>query len=131
MHQAGESVEGNLLSVNETDVRLVSEENRNFVFPRAMVTKVSVSKGKKNHILLGGIVGFGLGAVIGAVETPSPPGCLGNDCYTRAENIAYTALGLGLISALVGAFIKTDHWVDVPLDRLTNTPPEATVKSSR
>lgn len=123
-----QSVEGHLVALNDNTFRLVNDENRNLAFPRALVTKVSVSRGKKNHLIQGVIAGAALGALAGVLETPAGPGCQTGDCWTRGENVGYGTLGMSLVGALVGALYRSDRWVEVPLDRLTNTPPEPTTR---
>jgi len=113
------SVTGNLLALDNNRITLVDAENRNLSFPRDTIMRMEVTRGRKGHWLKGMVVGTLIGAVGGAFETP---GCGGNDgdCYTRGENIGYSAGGFGLVGALVGALYKTDQWVEVSLDRRTS-----------
>ena len=112
----GGTVKGNLVALNDKNFSLVSGENQNLSFPRETVTRVDVVKERHRHWLAGTIIGTAVGAGIGAAETP---GCAGNDgdCYTRAENIAYGALGAGIIGALLGALYQTEEWVEISVER--------------
>ena len=68
--------------------------NQSVGFDRARITRLEVATRQKSHWLAGLIAGTVAGALIGAAEQP---GCDQNECYTRAENIGYTATGAGLI----------------------------------
>lgn len=117
---AGRHVKGNLIALNDQSFILVDGDNQQqLTFPRDMVTRVDILHRRKAHTLQGAMIGAGVGALIGAVETP---GCdSSGECWTRGENIAYGALGAGLVGALVGALYRTDEWVEVPVNRLANT----------
>lgn len=106
--------EGTLLAVDDRTFTL-GVSNQSVGFDRARITRLEVATRQKSHWLAGLIAGTVAGALIGAAEQP---GCDQNECYTRAENIGYTATGAGLIGALIGAFIRTDEWAEVPVDNL-------------
>jgi hypothetical protein len=106
--------EGTLLAVDERSFTL-GVSNQSIGLERARITKLEVVTREKSHWLAGLIIGTATGALIGAAEQP---GCDQNECYTRAENIGYGAAGAGLIGALIGAFIRTDQWAEVPVDNL-------------
>ena len=109
--------EGTLLAVDDRTFTL-GVSNQSVGFDRARITKLEVATRRKSHWLAGLIAGTATGALIGAAMQP---GCDQNECYTRAENIGYTATGAGLIGTLIGAFIRTDEWGEVPIDNLAVT----------
>jgi hypothetical protein len=112
------SVTGNLQALDDDRITLIDSENLRLSFPRETVTQLEVSQGRKAHWLLGTVLGTVAGALIGAAD---PPGCdADGTCWTRAENIGYTAVGLGLIGALAGALYRTDQWVEVSVDKNTS-----------
>jgi hypothetical protein len=113
------SMVGTLLASSDRTLTVVVGANQNLSCPRDSVTKVEVMTGRKNHWLMGAIVGAAMGALIGAAETPVCGGGDG-DCYTRGENIGYGSLGFGMFGALIGALCKTDQWVEVPANRVAH-----------
>ena len=88
--------------------------------PLASVTRLDVNRGQKSHALLGAGLGFAAGAV-GAVvycEVVEKGGCELADDDIRLEAALITGAIVGAAGGLVGYFIKTDRWEEVPLERL-------------
>lgn len=106
------TVVGTVVSVDADFLTLVTENQRSVSLPRDDVAKLEISTGRKGHALWGALIGAGAGALIGLAEGADD--CVGDECYTRGENVAYGALGAGMIGALVGALYRTDRWVTVP-----------------
>ena len=94
--------------------------------PFASVTRLDVSRGKKNHILTGALVGLLVGGGVGAIHGSS----LGDDdpepfsiiTLTAEQKAAAWGIGFGAVGLVIGAAIgatkKTDIWKPVPLDRI-------------
>jgi len=88
--------------------------------PLASVTHLDVSQGLKSNAALGATIGVPAGA-LGAVvycKTLDVSGCrLFDDDLTPVVAILFGVLG-GLAGGIVGHFIKTDLWEEIPLERL-------------
>jgi hypothetical protein len=89
--------------------------------PLASVTRLDVSGGQKSHTLLGAGIGLaagGLGAVV-FCEAVEKTGCelVYDDNATLKVALIVGAIG-AVAGGLVGHFIKTDRWEEVPLERL-------------
>jgi hypothetical protein len=112
-----EAVAGDTLVLRAGATRLV---------PLASVERLEVRTGRRSHWLLGGGVGFVVGAgVTYAVLSSGGSTALCNrsqnqDAMSTGECLGLAAaggvVGAGL-GALVGAFIKSDRWEDVAPDR--------------
>ena len=89
--------------------------------PLASVTRLDVSRGRKSWVGLGIFIGVPAGA-LGAVvycKTLDVSGCkLFGDDLTGAVAIAFGALGF-LAGGIVGHFVKTELWEEVPVERLS------------
>jgi hypothetical protein len=92
-------------------------------WPLASVTRLEVSRGRKSNggtgALYGFMAGFGVGAIWGGI---AGEGYMGDAHISAAGSVVFGGLYVGAIGAigglLVGTFIKTDRWEEVPLDRL-------------
>ena len=89
--------------------------------PLASVTRLDVSRGQKSHALLGAGIGLAAGA-LGAVvfcEVVEKGGCelAYDDNATLKAALIVSAIG-AVAGGIVGYFIKTDRWEEVPLERL-------------
>lgn len=89
--------------------------------PMATVTRFEVSRGQKSNLMRGAGIGFAAG-VVGTLV-----GCLGGSCefgdngvYTDLRPEFAIAVGLmgGVVGGIIGYFVKTERWEEVPLDRL-------------
>ena len=105
---------GNILSQDEKTLTIIDDGGQPVKVPREIVTRLDVSWGRKRHALPGLLIGAAAGGLIGAIL----PLCDGyNPCSTRGELLTGGVVGFGAIGALVGAFVKSDKWVEIPLDR--------------
>jgi hypothetical protein len=100
---------------------LVVVEDSTIRIPVASVTRIDVHRGRHGHPWRGAGIGFLAGAATGAVAGA----ILCQDGCIEWDTGAVVALGAAVFSAsgavvggVVGAFIKTDKWEEVPLDRL-------------
>lgn len=109
---------GDIIEIDEQTLTLMSEHRRIVPLPRDLIRRLEISQGRRGHGWWGLAIGLAAGAAIGAAEKPDDQSCVGENCYSRAENVAYGALGAGLIGALVGALYTTDQWIEVPSDHL-------------
>ena len=84
------------------------------------MTRLDVSGGQKSHILLGAGIGFAAGA-LGAVvfcKVVEKGSCELTDDDITLKAALITGAIVGLAGGIVGNFIKTDLWEEVPLERL-------------
>ena len=100
---------------------LVTESNGDILaLPLDSVTTLEVSAGRRSQTGLGANMGVMAGAVMGALwglhsctdeAFVTPEGC------AVVGGVLFGAAG-ALLGALIGATMKTERWVSVPLDRL-------------
>lgn len=88
------------------------------------VERFELSKGTHGHALTGGLIGFGLGALVTTFSA------ITNDTDTSTEFIvlaggAVFAGGGALLGALIGSQAKTEEWNPVPLDSNRRDAPDA------
>jgi len=110
------NVKGTFVAIT-TDSLAVAPEDRigELVLPLASVTSCEVSRRRKSKVLLGAGIGVLLGVSVGvSVISDCGPGV---DCF-GAGTIVYAPVVGAVLGVLVGAFIKTDRWEEIPLDRL-------------
>lgn len=88
------------------------------VVPLITVTRLDVRRGLHSHPWRGVFVGALVGGVAtGAANTGN---CLGWECVRKFANGSIVGLASGAIfGAGIGAFIKTERWEEIPLDRVS------------
>ena len=119
------TTQGNLVAMTSDSVVLnAGASNERLSVPRDLMTRLRVTSGQRGRAgrgaLIGTLVGVGAGAGFGIASCAM----LETGCYEPPTGAV--ALGTGifggiagvLVGATVGAFIKTDRWEEVPLDRL-------------
>ena len=91
----------------------------------ASVTSLEVSRGRMSRTGSGALVGFAVGAVYGAMQGGSwAQGCDEPHFWPCSDPAAMAVLGvffggIGMgMGAMIGGFIRTDRWEEVPLDRV-------------
>ncbi len=110
----------------KADTLVVQSNGDTLSVPVDLVTTLDVSRGRKSNAATGAGIGLVVGMVTGAVlGYASFEECV-SFCIASVDGRGETAivgavlLGLGgiVVGAVTGAFIKTDRWEEVPLDRL-------------
>lgn len=105
-------IQGYLRAMDDHAITVTSGK-QTLTIPRAGITRLEVSFGKRGHARTGAIVGGGL-ALVSLVAL-----CADEDCGSEPGYAALFGAGLlvgyGGFGALVGAAIRTDKWVVVPL----------------
>jgi hypothetical protein len=96
--------------------------------PKSSITRIEVSHRRRHTrqgLLLGAAVGIAAGAALasGYSEVGCGPsgGPYANCSYSNGEKAGYVAAGVlvwGSIGAWLGHRIQSDHWSDLPLERL-------------
>ena len=88
--------------------------------PVDLMARLEVSRGGKTNAGKGAGIGLLLGGVAGWVigHVSRDPECAPYCIYYDVAGVMFGGLGGLVAGALIGRLIKTDRWVDVPLDRL-------------
>jgi len=89
--------------------------------PRAWVTRIEVSRGRKHSVGKGAVIGFIPGLVMLAATTLTPNntfgGGVGSGCHR--DCVMTVSLGISVFGAALGAFIgtgvQTEQWQDLPM----------------
>ncbi|MDH4348275.1 MAG: hypothetical protein OEW17_05680, partial [Gemmatimonadota bacterium] len=120
-HATLEGIEGGDLVLRTDTTRRV---------PLASVARLEAHAGRRSHWLAGAVIGLAAGAsatyiaLSGSGSTALCDQSANQDAIGSGECLGLVALGgvagAGL-GALVGMFIKSDKWADVPTDRLRLT----------
>jgi hypothetical protein len=100
----------------DTPVLAVGERTRSF--PRAAVTRLDISTGRKSNAGTGALTGSLLGAGLGAFALGTSAVCRDEGVGTTCAVVGGAAGGVAglLIGAIIGAASKSDRWQAVPLD---------------
>jgi hypothetical protein len=106
---------GNVLTVDEKTLSIISEDSERVSVPRESVTRLDVSTGQKRHLVHGLLIGAAVGSLLGGLLGP---GCYEGICFTRGEVAMILGLSFGAGGAVEGWRLKSDKWVELPLDRV-------------
>jgi hypothetical protein len=118
-HAAGDS-----LVLSGGDLQENGDER--LALPLSSILRLQAWTGRRGNpstgLLIGGIIGIAGGAAAGAGLCTSSGGFLEPNCADApVPEVVGGVIGglvLGGMGALIGWAIKTDHWEEVPLDRL-------------
>jgi hypothetical protein len=95
----------------------VAVEGGPIVVPRASIRSMQMSSGRRGRAGEGALLGAVAGLLIGlASPTDEPGNCLGSTGCDRGPVVVGAMLGTTLMGAGIGAFIRTDRWVDARFD---------------
>ena len=88
--------------------------------PLDLVARLEVSRGEKTNVGKGQRIGLLLGGIVGWVigHASRDPQCAPMCIFYDVAGLTFGGLGGLVAGTLIGGSIKTDHWQDVPLDRL-------------
>jgi hypothetical protein len=117
----GDRIEGVIAAVDGECATVTTGSGVSVVVAREAVATFEVSVGRKRNTLKGTAIGAVAGAAVGVLSTVDPQNCGVNspNYCSRGEAVRTSILGGGALGAIVGAFVKSDRWVHVPLDRWT------------
>lgn len=116
------------LALLTRDTIVIAAGNSTTAHSLESVSRVEVGTGTKSHWLPGAAIGFAVGwtaayvALSSGGSTSTCDQSANQDAVSVGECVALSALvggvpGFGL-GALVGIFIRSERWQDVPLDRV-------------
>lgn len=104
--------EGTVKEIDEQTLLIEIANHPAFRVQRQAITALDVSTGRRRLIGKGALIGAGIGAVMYAYGMRSIDDADANE----KSAVLAAALGTGAFyGAAVGAFIKTDRWVAVPI----------------
>jgi hypothetical protein len=110
-------VVGNILTLDEKAITIVND-GQPVKVPRELITRLEVSWGRKRHVLPALLIGAAVGGLLGAASPLCSSDLYGQTtCLSRGELIGYGIAGGAGTGAIVGAFVKSDKWVELPVDR--------------
>lgn len=120
------------------DILAVSNSDTTIFIPNTAICELEISRGKKRNTGKGAIIGAVSGAVfLGVLSVATNEPCKENEwCFielSTGEALGFGAflgaLGGGLNGAIIGTFIKTDRWKEVPLDVSVSLLPPGSTQS--
>jgi hypothetical protein len=118
---SGSRLTGQLLRVEEGRVVLrtdVSPPEPEKVIPLAEVKSAQVSRGRHRNAGKGALIGLATGLAGGIM--------VGTSCEGDCAGPVFVAFGAGFVlGPVIGAFVKTERWSDIPVSSLTATSPPA------
>lgn len=117
---------GTVRQVDERVLTIVTDDHEVVRIARDRLTKVEISWRRRGHARKGFLTGALAGALMGGLlmaGSSEPLFCFGVGCGppTAGEKLAFvgvTTLGYGAIGAGIGALIRSDRWVEVPVGRV-------------
>jgi hypothetical protein len=115
----GDRIQGVIAAVDRESATVTTDSGVPVVVPRETVASFEVSVGRKRNTLKGTAIGAVAGAAIGVLTPVDPGRCRADSSYycSRQEAVGTSILGAAVCGAVIGAFVKSDRWVHVPLDR--------------
>jgi hypothetical protein len=121
-------LKGTVQALDESVLSVISDDHELIRVPRSSITGLETGWGRRGNakrgLVIGGLVGVGVGLLVCGVDETyrhdsdrisEDTACHGGEwvAFPLLTGVAYGGLG-----ALIGHFIKTDRWVEVPLDRV-------------
>jgi hypothetical protein len=102
------------LQAGARDLGGAGAEWREWVIPLEVIAELEVSEGERGHPGLGAVIGGALGLVVALIGGGDP-----NECHVGGGECLLFYAGLpvggGLVGGLVGAAVRTERWISVPL----------------
>lgn len=120
---------GSLARLGPDTIFLIDDETRSMAAtPLSSVGRFEISRGRHGRAGRGALIGFIAGTTLGAGLTLL--GCGADKCESSGGDWAgFFALTMGVagglagtgVGAIIGSFIKTERWEEIPLARLRTT----------
>jgi hypothetical protein len=122
-----ERLKGTVQSLDQGVLAVISDDHQLVRVPRATITSLETGWGRKGNAKKGFIIGAAIGVAGGLLvcaasdeEWPFDESGVNSSC-DGGEWVGIPLLAGGTyggIGALIGHFIKSDRWIEVPLDRV-------------
>jgi hypothetical protein len=122
-------LKGTVQSIDQAMLSVISDDHQLVKIPRSDVTRLETGWGRKGNarkgFIIGGLIGLGGGLLACGISEESDhedfrdefdyDGCEGGEWagIPLAAGAVYGGLG-----ALIGHFIKSDRWVEMPIDKV-------------
>jgi len=118
-------IEGTVMAMDETSLLISTNDQRPLTVRRQDIASLEVSAGRQRSAIQGTVIGAIAGILL--LQTSVRDQCAGNDtaCYTDRSRATVDGLVGGAIwGAGIGALIKRDRWMAVPVEsvRLSVAP---------
>jgi hypothetical protein len=111
-------IQGTVMEKNEQTLLLSGPDGQPIRVPRAAISQLELSTGRRGNPLKGTLIGAAIGAAAFAV-IPSDDFCAdlqpGESCPSKGEQVALGAVGGAFWGVILGLVIKGDRWSAVPL----------------
>jgi hypothetical protein len=103
---------GTVKEIDDQSVLIEVADQPAIRVPRQAITQLDVSDGRRRQFLQGAMIGAGIGAVLFAIEARaySGAGVGGMSAVAGQAMVGGAIWGVG-----IGALIKKDHWIAVPM----------------
>jgi hypothetical protein len=120
-------LEGTVQSLDDSALSVISDDHQLVKIPRSTITRLETGWGRKGNakkgFIIGGLVGVGGGLLVCAASgDPDYHDDFDFDqCDGAGEWIGVSLLSgavYGGIGALIGHFIKSDRWVEMPIQKV-------------
>jgi hypothetical protein len=128
---SGDRLKGTVQAVDQDLLSVISDDHQLVKIPRSNITRLETGWGRKGNarkgFIIGGLIGVGAGLIACAVSEENDfddfddfhyhdyEGCEGAEWagIPIAAGAVYGGLG-----ALIGHFIKSERWVEMPIDKV-------------
>jgi hypothetical protein len=123
-------LKGTVQALDDDVLSVISDDHQLVKIPRASITRLETGWGRKGNarkgLIIGGLIGVGGGLLVCATDDDDffddfDDNTNLSTCDGAGEWIAVpllTGAAYGGIGALIGHFIKSDRWVELPLDKV-------------
>jgi len=121
-------LKGTVQALDQRVLSVISDDHQLVQVPRASITRIETGWGRKGNarkgLIIGGLIGVGGGLLVCGTDDEHPFDGRGTNldtCDGAGEWITLpllTGAAYGGLGALIGHFIKSDRWVELPLDKV-------------
>ena len=116
---------GTVQSLDDRLLSVISDDHQLVQVARGSVTRLETGWGRKRNarkgLVIGAATGAGLGVLVCAANSTDVYGTASDSCDGAGEWLGVTlvsAAAYGGIGALIGHFIKSDRWIEMPIAKV-------------